>query len=201
MIAITLVGAAIAVGFISGQFGTSTLQLGASVDANINYLRERTVIAYANFPNGNGGVPPLNTTAVLLLYNNGLVSYTISSISITGLIDTTGTGGPGTLETVFYYGIVGGKANNTISVVNGQTGKVTCNVPASTTSSPPTVAPSLLSATGASPVPRGSYSALYTLNLPDSTGACGSQLYLSGNAYTIVITASFGSQATVVRVK
>ena len=198
MIGITLVGAAVAAGFVSGQFGTSSLQLGDSVNANINFLRERTVIAYSNFPNGNGGVPPLNNTALVMVYNDGVVSYTITSISITGLIDTTGGGGSGTPETVFYYGVVGGQANDTISVINGQTGSLVCNVPATT---PARVSPSLLSETGGSPVKQGAYSSIYTLKLPDSVGGCGSQQYLSGQAYTITVMGVFGSQTTIVKVK
>ena len=198
MIGITLIGGAIAISFVSGQLGTSSLQLGSSVDRNINYLRENLVIAYANFPNGSAGIPPLNTTAVLMLYNNGLIPYTISSISITGLIDTNSSGRPGTLETVIYYGVVGGVANYSVSIVNDQTGNRVCNVPAT---APTTVSPSLLSETGPSSIRVNAYSTVYALNLPYLVGSCGVQLYLSGQAYTVVVTGTFGTQTFVVRVK
>ena len=55
-IAITLIGGIAAFGFINGQIGVSSRQIGAGVANNVNFLRERSVITYANFPS----VAPIN---------------------------------------------------------------------------------------------------------------------------------------------
>ena len=111
MVAITLIAGAAVFGWINGQAANSETAYGNSVSNNVNFLNERFVEVSQTFTGSGannvcaGGTSPnlQCTGANFWVYNNGQLSFTLSSIQITNASDIpSGAANPSALNVIFY---------------------------------------------------------------------------------------------------
>lgn len=171
MIAITLVAAAVVVGWVNGQAQVSEGQFGQGVAKNVNYLNEHFVLLNVQFlDNSGGGYNQVNVT----LYNNGAVGLTIVQIS---LVNATSTwnGSPSPLSVV---------ENQTMTVASSGTSSGKCNTK--------DLSDAQLYRLPTTTVNVGSAPATYALTLP----GCVANFLHSGESYTIQVLGEYGNLLT-----
>jgi len=86
MVAITLIAGAAAFGWVNGQAKTSEIAYGQNAAAGVNYLQEHFAPIASTFTGTGGGAcsgsPDACTVANFWIFNNGRVSFTLSTLQI-----------------------------------------------------------------------------------------------------------------------
>lgn len=169
MIAITLVAAAMAIGWINSQAQVSEGQYGQSVDNNVNYLREHFVLLNVQFTCLSGTC----NQVLVSLYNNGAIGLVIKQISVVNATSWLPTN-PKT--PVPQLSVV---ANETYTTALNSAGHSICTTTAGG------LGKSIVSVGSTPP-------AVYTVILP----SCVSNTILPGASYTIQVLGQYGNLLT-----
>lgn len=182
MVAITLIAAALVIGWVNGQATVSEGQYGQAVANNVNYLNEHFVILNIQFSasvgsgpgcTSNTGVSPNYCNEMIVsIYNNGAENDLLNSITIT----------------------------NNASVTEAQISATTSSGPWCTPSTHCTISPALQTTTmttGPTALPT-----VFTLTLPTVPASCTAVLcFKVGSFYTVQVLGKYGyevqSQLTV----
>ncbi|MGP8125028.1 MAG: hypothetical protein ACLQEQ_04060 [Nitrososphaerales archaeon] len=198
MIAITLIAAAVVIGWVNGQAGVSEGQYGKAVANNVNYLDEHFEILNVQFANCAPAGPPRYCSVLQIsIYNTGTVALSLSSVTIVGAASTAGgvptymyvlatqsnTGAytsssflteiPGctNLQYFYTYPTVTTSGTVTTTVVTSDTATTTAQIPQSAI--PP---------------------AVFTISLP-SGSTCPQ--FVDGSNYRIQVMGAYGNAVTV----
>ena len=213
MIAITLVAAAMVIGWVNGQAGVSEGQYGQDVANNVNYLNEHFEIINVQFLAGNAinpvtgytycsGTPPPSVMCALqvTIYNTGNVALSVTQITVTGPGSSVTGGGQAMYVSATQTGTGAYLSSSYSSPVFGcspsPNSQFTYTYPTTVVSGGTTeTVVTTDTATTTVPIPQNTVPpAVFTVALPQGYQACPQ--FVVGSNYQIQVMGLYGNVVT-----
>lgn len=203
MVSITLIAAALVVGWVNGQATVSENQYGQDVAGNVNYLNEHFEILSAQFSgfsssNCQGTVPTRYCQVLQIsIYNTGNVALSIKSITITGSVSSVSGKSLYVLATQSStWAYTSSSYSTPISGCSPSNSQYTYTYTTTTvTSSSTTTVVATNTATTTAAIPQNLVPpAVFTIKLPPGSSSC--PWFVVGKNYQIQVLGLYGNQVT-----